>query len=526
MTDRGFQITQHFDDEDRWTFLTDDEEDLEDIQSPDSKPELSKRVRHVGKLKDSTAMQILPLDIIYELLPFLETRDLLMFMRSCKALRERGARHLLCRSIPVRKIQIFEQFMAASDSRYRYLSHLVYSPRHLVAMDATKLLSVLSQATALQSLALLCDMDELGDMMKTKLFNAAFRIPSLHRLHLSLQGTYNLGDRALLLRLGPSLTSLRLSFATTTDPFSVLSPALLSNLETLDLEKTSFMPLETPLLKLNSLSLHDSIVRTGTLVTSFPNLRHLRISNSGRHAHLPPKEAEMKAVRSINEVGQIAHTWPSLDTLSGNLIALHNHAIAIPVTALHVDTDIVIGIHDQLLDTVLQDTQPTRLSLTLDHRTAEATSSLLEGVRALIRPAANIRHLSLKVVWRSCETSAGDVRAAKSFTDALFDMISHSPLETIRLNITKTMLFRQPQPDDGVGLGAHEIALRLAQEITGLRHILVHYQILNLERTRMRYWEVLRKGEELDMRESEPWIGEQMVGEDVASSELVAQSWL
>lgn len=216
-------------------------------------------------------------------------------------------------------------------------------------------------------------------------------------VHLNLQSTSRLGDRALLLRLGPSLVSLKLPFATITDPFTVLSSALPSNLETLDLEKTSFMPFETPLLKLNSLCVHDSITRTGTLVISFSNLRHLK---SGRQAHLPSKEAQMNAVRSINVDGQIARR-----AFPRHIIRLpHRPPIAIPLASLHVDADIIIGTHDRLLQTVLQDRQPARLSIMLDHRTAEATSSLLEGVRVLIRPAASIKYLSLMVMWRSCET--------------------------------------------------------------------------------------------------------------------------
>ncbi|KZV72542.1 hypothetical protein PENSPDRAFT_353119 [Peniophora sp. CONT] len=408
----GLGETRFTNPEDRWTFLTDGEEDLEEIHSPHS---ATKPTGRVGCLNDSRAMRILPLDIVYELLPFLETRDLLMFMRTCKALRERGARHILSRRIPIRRVESFACFMEASPHRYQYLLHVIYSPHRAEPTSIKRLVSVLSQASALVSLELLCRLDKLEDVLKKKLFDAISRISSLRCLRISTHGAGHLTDNALLLRLSPRLTSLRLSFAAPTDPFPTLPSALLDNLETLYLEQACFMPLETPLLRLKSLTAQDSFLRTRTLVTSFPNLRHLRLFKTGRGAHLPSKQTETDAIRSINVNEQMDQCWSSLDTLSGNLISLHDLALAAPVHALHIETEIVVGVHDQLLCTVLQDTRPSRLPATLDHRSAESTSPSLNGVRALLQTATNLNHLSLRVVWRSCELGEGDIQAAKDF---------------------------------------------------------------------------------------------------------------
>ncbi|VDB87140.1 unnamed protein product [Peniophora sp. CBMAI 1063] len=470
---------------------------------------------HDSDIRVSPMTRLLPLDIIYDLIPLLGLSDLLTFMSTCKAFRERGAKHLVSRSFPVRDVDSFELFMASfGDRMYQHIEHFNYLPRSDEVVTAERLSSILSQATRLESLELQFYPEPRGlANERNGLHGVLSSVPSLRRLHLWLTGTEFLSptERAILQNLNSGLRTLRLSFIRHCDPLQSLPGALLDGLKHLHFQRAVFDSLENPLVKLESLTIEDATMHTRTLITSFPGIQYLRLprtdSEDTERRRRGSFESELDIMHRLNSRTQeLGSSWPSLRYLSGSLTSLYRHAVTAPTQTLHIDTAIVNPLDMELLRVVLKDTRPTCLSITLSYR---YVSSMFEPLMSV---QSHLKRLDLRVLWCPPETHKDEKRAARELVVSVYGMLARLSLTAVRLDIVKEI--ERSQSEDKA-LDTYAIALRLVQRVPTLRDVLVRYQTSEMESTRMRYWSIAEPGDHETMSEMESSVGDEIFGADL-----------
>ncbi|GJE88122.1 hypothetical protein PsYK624_042050 [Phanerochaete sordida] len=324
--------------------------------------------------------------------------------------------------------------LARKRSCFRYLKHLsLHSYPRLYSQPrfGDVLATLLTRATELETLCLSsCDILKVDQRVE----DAFVQMKSLRVLKIC-QYEDDIGE--LLARMRTPLVCADVSVSHNldpADPVPMLSP-FKDTLRHLRVSWVDFMSAGTQFPHLTSLEAELCEAEgLAEIVQCFPALQDLYMDT-------PDEErwsvSEAEELRAVNSRLQAAHTWPSLNSLSGSVVTLYVLGVRCHVAHINISCDIIIKpVEGERLAAVLADARPTRLSLRL--RASEF--DIMSLAQYLLPVKDSLAKLELHVEFRGEQYEDPSPQIY-----AMLDTLSFLSLRTIDIWVNWTQIFHISQ---------------------------------------------------------------------------------